>query len=187
MDITLKLTWVDMITASMASDTATTMGTPMLLTVGLTSKVKMCPKPSRGITKIRAWATNCFLQMSALSPNNGKNGKMSPSPLSNVFGRGQPLSLLFASVWELQSGLKKKVKMIILVENSLRKISEVETFLHNIHGHNRREFLTKMTQMRKRVLKTKITSIGTWSTMVNLLCCNRSHNLAFSCIFASPM
>ena len=98
MDITLKLTWVDMITASMASDTATTMGTPMLLTVGLTSKVKMCPKPSRGITKIRAWATNCFLQMSALSPNNGKNGKMSPSPLSNVFGRGQPLSLLFASV-----------------------------------------------------------------------------------------
>ena len=48
------LTWVDMITASMASDTATTMGTPMLLTVGLTSKVKMCPKPSRGITKIKA-------------------------------------------------------------------------------------------------------------------------------------
>ena len=86
MDITLKLTWVDMITASMASDTATTMGTPMLLTVGLTSKVKMCPKPSRGITKIRAWATNCFLQMSALSPNNEKMVKchLRRFPMSSV-------------------------------------------------------------------------------------------------------
>ena len=47
-------TWVDMIKASTALKISTTMGMPMLPTVGLTTKVRMWPTPSIGITKISA-------------------------------------------------------------------------------------------------------------------------------------
>ena len=53
--ITIVTTWVDVITASTASKTSTTSGTPMLPTVGFTTRVRMWPTPSKGITKIRAW------------------------------------------------------------------------------------------------------------------------------------
>ena len=48
-------TWVDMIKASTALKISTRMGMPMLPTVGFTTRVRMWPTPSKGITKIRAW------------------------------------------------------------------------------------------------------------------------------------
>ena len=47
-------TWVDMIKASTALKISTRMGMPMLPTVGFTTRVRMWPTPSIGITKISA-------------------------------------------------------------------------------------------------------------------------------------
>ena len=127
------ITWVDMITASTTSKTSKSRGTPMLPTVGLTTRVRMLLMPSKGITKMSAWPKKLW--------EEDENLHLGCFPMPSVVVHRGHCFLPQLENYNLDRMDWSLTKRVVRP--------------------------TRITQMRKNVLKTRMTSIGTcWYMLI---------------------